>query len=101
VNTIELRVFRREIERAQANASLQALHDDVNSGLIVRRAVPAMAYERAIMLSQRHTRHLGTRGMEVLHVAIAAELGVDAFITFDLRQRRLARAAGLPVRPRR
>jgi predicted nucleic acid-binding protein len=101
VNTIELRVFRREIEKAQANASLQALHDDVNSGVIIHRAVPATAYERAIVLSQRHTRRLGTRGMDVLQVAIAIELGVDVFITFDLRQRRLARAVGLPVRPGR
>jgi len=99
-NAIELRVFRREIDAAQATASLRAYHDDVNRGLFIRQPVPTMSYERAISLSRRHTRRLGTRGMDVLHVAIAAELDVDAFVTFDDRQRRLARAAGLSVRPR-
>ena len=99
VNALELRVFRKELEPAEADAYLRAFQNDINEGLFVRRALPATAYDRAMFLSRRHTRRLGTRGMDVLHVAIALELGVEFFYTFDRGQRRLARAAGLTVRP--
>ena len=101
MNALELRVFRRELEPKEADAYLDALHGDIKAGSFVRRAVPVMAYERAILLSRRHTRQLGTRGMDILHVAIALEARAEVFFTFDRGQRRLARAAGLTVRPGR
>src|SRR5712692_8332722 len=101
LNAIELRVFRKEITTTQAEASLRLFHDDLDAGSCLRRALPANAYERAVMLSRRHTRQLGTRGMDILHVAIALELGSELFFTFDQSQRRLAHASGLTVRPGR
>lgn len=57
------------------------------------------ALNRAAELSQRHTPTLGTRALDVLHVACALELRLRRFLTFDQRQQRLAVAAGLkPVR---
>jgi predicted nucleic acid-binding protein len=99
LNAIKLRVFRREIETTQADGSLRAFQDDIEAGFLLRRPPPATAYERAMLLSRRHTRQLGTRGMDILHVATALELGADVFYTFDRGQRRLARTAGLTVRP--
>lgn len=53
------------------------------------------ALNRAAELSQRHTPKLGTRSLDVLHVACALELKLRHFLTFDVRQRKLASAAGL------
>jgi hypothetical protein len=39
------------------------------------------------------------RSLDILHVAIALELGATLFLTFDHAQKRLAQAAGLKVRP--
>ncbi len=53
------------------------------------------ALDRAAELSRRHTPNLGTRTLDVLHVACALELKLRRFLTFDQRQQQLARAAGL------
>jgi hypothetical protein len=41
------------------------------------------------------TARLGARSLDVLHVAAALELGLRRFVTFDVRQQRLARAVSL------
>ena len=53
------------------------------------------ALNRAAELSRTHTPRLGTRALDVLHVACAVELKLKHFLTFDERQRKLATAAGL------
>lgn len=40
----------------------------------------------------------GTRSLDILHVATALVLGCQTFHTFDTRQGKLARAAGLKVK---
>jgi predicted nucleic acid-binding protein len=100
VNTFESRLFRREAQPAQIRASLDALEADVHAGVIVRKAVPEAAYTRAVELSRRYTRRLGSRALDILHVAIALELRAEIFFTFDRRQSKLARRAGMIVRPR-
>jgi predicted nucleic acid-binding protein len=53
------------------------------------------ALNRAAELSQRYTPKLGTRSLDVLHVACALELKLDSFLTFDTRQKQLATSVGL------
>ena len=56
--------------------------------------------KRAGDISRTYTRTVGCRTLDVLHVATALELRLPTFVTFDHRQRRLARVAGLkPVAP--
>jgi len=45
----------------------------------------------------RHSMKLGTRTLDVMHVACACELQADMFVSFDERQRSLAKTAGLQV----
>jgi predicted nucleic acid-binding protein len=45
--------------------------------------------------SRAHTPKLGTRSLDVLHIACAVELGLCQFLTFDVKQRKLAVACGL------
>ena len=44
-----------------------------------------------------HSEKLGTRSLDILHVASALVLGSTSFVTFDRRQAALARASGLKV----
>jgi predicted nucleic acid-binding protein len=102
VNTIELRVFRKEVSSAQAERSLQDFQRDLDArSFLEQRPIPSACFEQAFLLSRRHTRLLGTRGVDILHVAIALELKTSVFYTFDRGQAKLAKRAGLPVRPGR
>ncbi len=48
-------------------------------------------------LSASHSATLGTRTLDILHVAAALVLGLADLLTFDTRQAALAKAAGLKV----
>jgi predicted nucleic acid-binding protein len=102
VNSIEHRVFRKEISPAQSETSLREFQRDLDAAsFLIGRPVPGPTYDRAILLSRQYTRSLGARGMDVIHVAIALELTVIDFFTFDKDQAKLAKRAGLTVRPAR
>jgi predicted nucleic acid-binding protein len=49
-------------------------------------------------LSTSYSERFGTRSLDILHVAAALVLGVKEFHTFDTRQAKLAKAAGLKVK---
>ena len=55
------------------------------------------AQEEAERLGAIFTRTLGTRSLDILHIANALVLGIREFLTFDVRQAALAKAAGLKV----
>jgi predicted nucleic acid-binding protein len=52
-------------------------------------------FDTARRIARTHTAHLGTRTLDVLHVASALILGATDFYTFDKNQRKLARIEGL------
>ena len=53
------------------------------------------ALDTAADLSRRHTPLLGTRSLDVLHVASALTLGMTGLVTYDDRQAKLVRAVKL------
>jgi predicted nucleic acid-binding protein len=55
----------------------------------------AAILNEAQYLSDRHTQQDLQRPMDILHVATALHWGAREFLTFDVRQARLAKAAGL------
>jgi predicted nucleic acid-binding protein len=95
---MRLRVFRKEITPAQRDASLNAMLADLAAGVLVRAAPPleGMTTETE-QLSAVHSEKLGTRAIDILHVAAALVLGLSDFLAFDSRQRSPAAAAGLRV----
>jgi len=98
-NALRLRVFRKEITPAQRDASLNLLLADLASGVLVHADVPHHAIMvEAERLSASHSEKLGTRSLDILHVAAAVVLGAKEFHTFDARQSKLAKAAGLKVK---
>jgi predicted nucleic acid-binding protein len=99
-NALRLRVFRGEITAAQRDASLNALLADVAAGVLTAAAPPLNdILTEAERLSALHTETLGTRSLDILHVSSAVVLGLARFLTFDERQIKLAKAAGLKVPP--
>ena len=97
-NALRLRVFRREITPAQRELSIQAMLSDLAAGVFahVTAAWPEVLLE-AERLSAGHSETIGTRSLDILHVASALVLGAEQFVTFNTRQGTLARAAGLRV----
>lgn len=95
-NAIRLCVFRRQISSAQREGVLYDFEQDKTAGVF--HAVPMdwpKVFRHAEVLSRQHTETLGMRGMDILHVASALALKAKRFLTFDDRQRELARLAGL------
>lgn len=100
-NAFRLAVFRGDMTPAQCRTLLETVEADTRAGVLVATPVSwAEVHERAEALSSAHTSRLGTRAADVLHVAAAAALGAEEFLTFDLRQRALAARAGMKARPR-
>jgi predicted nucleic acid-binding protein len=98
MNALQLRVFRREASSTEARKSGADLESDIRDGLFTNVPVTAQAYETAQRVAQRQTASIGTRTLDILHVACAVLLKADRFWTFDERQAALARAEGLRVR---
>jgi len=99
-NAFRLAVFRREITATDCQRLLDAVEADAKTGVLVETPVSwAEAYSEAEALSAAHSKTLGTRGFDVLHVAAAIALGTKNFLTFDARQKSLAVKAGLKVKP--
>jgi hypothetical protein len=101
ITAFEASAFRRLLTEPELDASMQAFRADLAMGVLSRKAVPQGAFARAIVLSKQYTRTLGCRTLDILQIAIALELEAEVFFTFDKDQAKLARRAGLTVRPRR
>lgn len=97
VNAFGLRVFRKEVSAAQAQASIADFEKDLSGGLLQLRRLQEVFFERARQLSRQTTGKLGTRTADLLHVAAALELGADFLFSFDQQQRRLARTVRLKL----
>ena len=97
-NALRLRVFRGEITIPQQDASLNAMLGDLARGVLASVSLPqSELMTEAERLSALHSQTLGTRSLDILHVAAAVVLGATELLTFDQRQRKLAQAAGLKV----
>jgi predicted nucleic acid-binding protein len=99
VNALELQVFRKQWTRNEAREVYDEFLASQSAAIIRSEPFPLEAWERAVILSRRHGAALGTRTLDVLHVASALVLKPDVFLTFDKRQSQLANAEGLRVLP--
>ena len=95
-NGICLAAFRRYITVEAMSDALASFEEDFGEGRYIQADLLWRAtLKRAGNLSQKHTPVLGCRSLDVLHVASALELELKNFLTFDRRQQKLAKAAGL------
>lgn len=98
-----------ETTNSPANRHAEILQNRLRSEARLARLVAAKALrpttlDAAEMVSQfeslsaAHTAELGTRTLDILHVAAACLIQPEEFITTDARQAALAKRAGLNVR---
>ncbi len=81
-----------------AQTALGKLQAEISSGAVVVVPVDwADVASIAEHLSAQYTWTEGYRGFDVLHVATALHLGASEFLTFDGKQKKLAKAEGLAV----
>jgi predicted nucleic acid-binding protein len=87
-NALELREFRGRSTAAETAAALDLLRQNLQAGQLQRIYVDhSAALARARGLASLHAAKLGTRALDILHVALAIELKADEFLTFDQRTR--------------
>ncbi len=96
-NSLELRVFRGELSSRAARSAYADWQTDLADGLFELRQLPENWIRRSHTIAQQQTARVGTRTLDLIHVAAALELEADAFFSFDERQRRLARELKLKV----
>jgi len=97
LNAIGLRLFRKELLPTEATKVYDLFGEDVEQGVVLIVPLPAAAYQLAERIARRHTPPLGTRTLDVLHVAGALALKARAFYTFDKKQAKLAATLGLRI----
>ena len=99
-NAFQLSIFRDEIDASAAILKKQLFAEDLAKGVFAILPVPATTlYPKAIELADRHSATLGTRSLDLMHVAAALILEADLFLSFDERHRKAAEADGLAVGP--
>jgi len=98
LNALALGAFRGDITQSDVVAAVADYDSDLAAGRLVRADLSfRRTFDRASELSLAYTPTLGTRALDVLHVASALELACLSFVTYDARQTALAHAVGLRV----
>ena len=99
-NALSLAVFQQRLTPDEAQAAWTQVQEDLQAGVLVAKPnLWAKLVPEAEALATHHTPTLGTRSLDVLHVAAASVIGATEFCTFDVRQGKLAQLAGMLLRP--
>jgi predicted nucleic acid-binding protein len=96
-NALNGRIFQKEFVASQERAILASFSKDIETGIVRIVPLTAATFARARQIARAHTPLLGTRALDVLHVASALTLQAAIFCTFDQKQAALASAVGLRV----
>ncbi len=100
-NAIYLKAGRKEITSTQARTALSLLRSDLEAGFMVPPDYDlAGSFHYAEELAERYAAKTLARSLDILHVAMALGVGCTEFVSFDRRQRTLAKGLGLKVLPR-
>lgn len=87
---------RKGFGQSEADQMIANWEADLATGVVEIVACDSSAVMRqAASLSRSHTAKGGHRTLDVLHVATAVHLGAMEFLSFDSRQKKLAKTAGL------
>ncbi len=97
VHALYQHVFTRQISAKEATLAEQAFLSHKAMGVWRVVPLPDVLFPTCIDLARRYAARLGMRTLDTLHVAAALEFSAERFWTFDERQAKLARAAGLKL----
>lgn len=97
INALNWRIFRKELRPTEEQAVLLSFSKDIHAGAIRIVPISSTTFAHAHRIARTQTRLLGTRALDVLHVASALTLRATTFCTFDKNQARLAAALALRI----
>ncbi len=99
-NAIHRAVFQTRITAAESAILLSDFDLDIRNGVYGESGLDTDAmFIEASTLSARHTPVMGTRTLDLMHVAAADMLMCQVILSFDKRQRQSATALGMQVLP--
>jgi len=94
-NAIHLKQFRAEITLDETRLIMSRFEEHEKSGIYYRPQLDWSAiFIHAIDLSKKHSASIGSRSLDILHVASALSINADRLLTLDDRQTKLARSPG-------
>ncbi|MEK7675738.1 MAG: type II toxin-antitoxin system VapC family toxin [Verrucomicrobiota bacterium] len=95
-NALSLAVFQKRLTPQEVQTAWQEVQNDLATGILVPRVGLWHRILRAAeSLAEYQTPAVGSRSLDIIHVAAASVLGITEFCTFDTRQSDLARRVGL------
>ncbi|MCX6865968.1 MAG: type II toxin-antitoxin system VapC family toxin [Verrucomicrobia bacterium] len=98
INALRFAECRKSIAPGNAGLFSSQFETDILGGRLIEKVCNlADVLAEATRLSAAHTLSGGHRGFDILHVAAARIIGATHFLTFDVNQKRLAKAAGLKL----
>jgi len=95
VNAMRLKVFWKEISLAEAERQISLFKDRRRRGLYYQAEIDRLELSETFERLSLQTVRNGGRTLDILHVACALVLGASHFLTFDAKQRLVARESGL------
>ena len=99
-NGLEQWVFRKQLSELQALQLKYCFLNDLDQGRLISGGnISAQCWKTAERMSESHTKALGTRSLDILHVSFAVETQASHFWSFDLKQRQLAEGFDLSLNP--
>jgi predicted nucleic acid-binding protein len=97
-NALYLAVFRKQIQERIRRAAWQTIERDIRDGVFIKAQLdPDRLHDKAVELADKHSATAGTRTLDLIHVAAAILLGAKSFLSFDNRQRNVAKREGLGI----
>lgn len=99
-NAVRLAVFHRAIAVHQGKTQLKQIEADLREEALITHAPVdwITVLREAEKIGATHNESIGCRSSDLFHIAAAIDWGADCFFTFDERQKKMAKAAGLSVR---
>jgi len=99
-SALSQRVFRGELKPGQCDKALADFEADIAARALRRFSPPwAAVFDEGARLCRQHGARTGTRSIDALHVAVARTCAADVLVTFDARQRALAKITKLKTWP--
>lgn len=97
-NTLYLKVFWGHLKMEECQQIVRTLEEDIHEGTLTRPGLNwGELFIEAFNISATHSRWLGSRSLDILHVMIALQIDCTHFLTFDERQARLAKKTGMKM----
>ncbi|MBN1106678.1 MAG: PIN domain protein, partial [Deltaproteobacteria bacterium] len=97
-NAVQLKQFRSEITHEEAISIASRRQEHENKGIYYRPSINwTETFQCGIDLSKEHTGTIGSRSLDILHIASALTMKANKFLTLDERQIQLALLAGLKL----